>query len=171
MKSIEIVKDNQKAIFTPRAVELDGETFEYASLLVIQHRPAEHQYIISDGLRTGSISYDEKDAKAMQTLISRIAQLRNIGIEVSGPASVISPAELPDAASAQAGTTPIDETAAPTQKGTAPTEKDTAAEVPPEPAVSSKQTDLLQRPVFLIVEIVIAAFLLAIGIYLFFIAY
>ena len=164
MKSIEISVDNQRAVFTPRAVEIDGVTFEYSSLIVIRHRPADHMYMISDGLRHGSATYEEKDAEALHTLFSRIAQLRNIRIEEFEPTSAAAPFEpVSD---------PVEpEAAASTADNTASTEKDAATKVPPDPSVSSKQTGLLQRPVFLVIEIAVAALLLAIGIYLFFIAF
>lgn len=81
MKSIEIVNENQKAVFTPRSVCIDGEEFVYASVTELTHCAQDRRYSITAAGRQASVTYAEKDAEALKVLFSRIAQLRGLAIK------------------------------------------------------------------------------------------
>lgn len=81
MKTIEIAGvDNQKAVFTTRSVSIDGADFTYSLIDAIEHDADRRTYSVSEGERSASFEYTDKDAKALNTLFLRIAQLRNLNI-------------------------------------------------------------------------------------------
>ena len=86
MNHIEITgKDNQNIVFTARSVTVGGEEFPYSSIDAIAHNAEDRTYSIAGGNRNAIISYSEKDAKAVSTLFSRVAEMRKIEISTCEP--------------------------------------------------------------------------------------
>ena len=133
MKYIEIESEEQKTVFTSRSVETGGEEFLYSDIDRIDHSVDQHKYLVRANGREVSVPYEDTDAKTIDTLFSRIGELRGLAIN-------------------ELTVTEPEKTAA----------SEEAAEV---------SRGFWERPAIIIAEAAIALILLALGIWLLFIAY
>ena len=76
MKTIELMINGQKALFTTKSVTIDGKEYLYSNMTKLDHSPIVHTYKFEyvDGDEK-LLTYEKKDAKIMAAIFSQVHKM------------------------------------------------------------------------------------------------